>query len=230
MRKRRPVARGTITTWKTSLSVSTTMKMPATMLRMLTSMLSRCRFVTAGRQAARSRMACAMAVVFVTGPVSSGKSAFAVRLALESGREVTYIATAAGEPEDVEWRARLTRHVRDRPASWRTVETASMPLAAQLALFSEAPQRRACLVDALGTWLATRIAARIDLLEIDYNVLASKLDDEAGEVRRRDAELARLGGRGQRTDRVGRRAGCGLGPALSRCDGADGSAAGEVGR
>jgi adenosylcobinamide kinase/adenosylcobinamide-phosphate guanylyltransferase len=120
-----------------------------------------------------------MAVVFVTGPVSSGKSAFAVRLALDSGREVTYIATAAGEPEDVEWRARLTRHVRDRPASWRTVETASMTPAAQFALFREAPAAACLLVDALGTWLATRIAARIDLLEIDYNVLASKLDDEA---------------------------------------------------
>ncbi len=120
-----------------------------------------------------------MAVVFVTGPVSSGKSAFGVRLALESGREVTYIATAAGEPEDIEWRARLTRHVRDRPAAWRTVETASMPLASQLALFREAPPTACLLVDALGTWLATRIAARIDLLEIDYNVLASQLDKEA---------------------------------------------------
>ena len=121
-----------------------------------------------------------MAVVFVTGPVSSGKSAFAARLALESGREVTYIATAAGEPEDVEWRARLTRHVRDRPASWRTVETASMPLEAQLALFSEAPAAACLLVDALGTWLATRISSQSDLLEIDYNVAASKLDEEAG--------------------------------------------------
>jgi adenosylcobinamide kinase/adenosylcobinamide-phosphate guanylyltransferase len=126
-------------------------------------------------------MACEMALIFITGPVSSGKSAFAVRLALESGREVTYIATAAGEPEDVEWRARLTRHVRDRPKSWRTVETASMALEAQLALFREAPGTACLLVDALGTWLAARIAARIDLLEIDYNVFASQLDDEAAQ-------------------------------------------------
>jgi len=126
-------------------------------------------------------MAFEMAVIFITGPVSSGKSAFAVRLALESGREVTYIATAAGEPEDVEWRARLTRHVRDRQATWRTVETASMTHAAQLALFREAPATACLLVDALGTWLAARIATCIDLLEIDYNVFASQLDDEAAE-------------------------------------------------
>ena len=37
-----------------------------------------------------------MAVVFITGPVRSGKSAFGVRLARESGRDVTYVATAAG--------------------------------------------------------------------------------------------------------------------------------------
>jgi adenosylcobinamide kinase / adenosylcobinamide-phosphate guanylyltransferase len=122
-----------------------------------------------------------MSVVFVTGPVRSGKSAFAVRLARESGRAVTYIATAAGAPEDVEWRARLTRHVRDRPAAWRTVETAAMPHAAQLELLHAAPAGTCLLVDALGTWLAARISARIDLLEIDYTVLQSQIDAEAAE-------------------------------------------------
>jgi adenosylcobinamide kinase / adenosylcobinamide-phosphate guanylyltransferase len=122
-----------------------------------------------------------MAVVFITGPVCSGKSGFGVRLASERGCDVTYVATAAGAPEDVEWRARLTRHVRDRPASWRTVETAAMTHQAQLALFREASPTTCLLVDALGTWLAARIAARIDLLEIDYTVAESQLDEEAAE-------------------------------------------------
>jgi adenosylcobinamide kinase / adenosylcobinamide-phosphate guanylyltransferase len=126
-------------------------------------------------------MAGPMAVVFITGPVSSGKSAFGVRLARESGCEVTYVATAEGAPEDVEWRARLTRHIRDRPAAWRTVETAGMSHAAQLALFREAAPGTCLVVDALGTWLAQRIAAQIDLLEIDYTVLESQLDAEADE-------------------------------------------------
>jgi len=121
----------------------------------------------------------AVAVVFITGPVRSGKSAFGVRLARESGRDVIYIATAAGAPEDVEWRARLVRHVRDRPSTWQTVETAGMSQAAQLALFREAPPSACLLVDALGTWLATRIATWIDLLAIDYTVLESQLDQEA---------------------------------------------------
>lgn len=122
-----------------------------------------------------------MAVTFITGPVRSGKSAFGVRLAQESGRNVTYVATAAGAPEDVEWRARLTRHVRDRPSAWRTVETAAMPLDLQLALFRDVTPSDCLLVDALGTWLATRIAARIDLLEIDYTILESQLDREAAQ-------------------------------------------------
>ncbi|MBV8067632.1 MAG: bifunctional adenosylcobinamide kinase/adenosylcobinamide-phosphate guanylyltransferase [Candidatus Eremiobacteraeota bacterium] len=120
-----------------------------------------------------------MGVVFITGPVCSGKSAFGVRLALESGWPVTYIATAAGAPEDVEWRARLVRHIRDRPAQWRTVETAAMSDEAQLALFRQAAPGTCMVVDALGTWLAARIATRIDLLEVDYSVLEAQLDEEA---------------------------------------------------
>jgi adenosylcobinamide kinase / adenosylcobinamide-phosphate guanylyltransferase len=122
-----------------------------------------------------------MALIFITGPASSGKSAFGVRLARESGYEVTYIATAAGAPEDVEWRARLVRHVRDRPAQWRTVETAAMAHEAQLALFRDAAAGTCLLVDALGTWLAARIAEHIDLLEVDYTVLEAQLDDEAAQ-------------------------------------------------
>lgn len=174
-------------------------------------------------------MAFEMAVIFITGPVSSGKSAFAVRLALESGREVTYIATAAGEPEDVEWRARLTRHVRDRPASWRTVETAAMTHEAQLALFREAPATACLVVDALGTWLDARIASRIDLLEIDYNVFASQLDDEAADFV--DAMLASRSS----VIAVSEQFGWDVVPVaasarLPRCNGADGSAIGQAGR
>jgi adenosylcobinamide kinase/adenosylcobinamide-phosphate guanylyltransferase len=138
-------------------------------------------FVRTGQYAALSRMRDSMAVIFITGPVSSGKSAFGVRLALESGCDVTYIATAAGEPEDAEWRARLMRHVLDRPSSWRTVETAAMSREAQLTLLRQAPPDACLLVDALGTWLSARITTRIELLEIDYSVLATQIDEEAAE-------------------------------------------------
>lgn len=120
-----------------------------------------------------------MAVVFITGPVCSGKSSFGVRLARESGCAVTYVATAASALEDAEWRARLVRHVRDRPAEWPTIETATMSDGAQLELFRNAAAGTCLVVDALGTWLAAKIAARIDLLEVDYSVLEAQLDEEA---------------------------------------------------
>ncbi|HTX58735.1 MAG TPA: bifunctional adenosylcobinamide kinase/adenosylcobinamide-phosphate guanylyltransferase [Verrucomicrobiae bacterium] len=122
-----------------------------------------------------------MALVFITGPVRSGKSAFAVRLARESALDVTYVATAAAAPEDAEWRARLARHTRERPESWRTVETESLSRGAQLELLRGAQASQCLLVDALGTWLAARIAERIDLLEVDYVVLEEHLDREAAE-------------------------------------------------
>ncbi len=129
-----------------------------------------------------------MSLIFVTGPARSGKSSFGVRLALESGLEVSYLATAAHEPDDAEWHARLARHLRGRPAAWRTVETASLAHEAQLALFSDAASSQCLLVDALGTYMWASIRTRLELLAIDYAVLESQLDRNAAELA--DAMLA----------------------------------------
>ncbi|HEY1976803.1 MAG TPA: bifunctional adenosylcobinamide kinase/adenosylcobinamide-phosphate guanylyltransferase [Candidatus Baltobacteraceae bacterium] len=123
-----------------------------------------------------------MGVIFVTGPARSGKSAFGVRLAGECGLEVIYVATAAHEPEDAEWNARLSRHLRHRPSQWATVETAPMNHDAQLALFSAAQASQCLLVDALGTYMWARIRARIELLEVNYAVLEARIDREAAEL------------------------------------------------
>jgi len=123
-----------------------------------------------------------MGAIFVTGPARSGKSAFGVRLARECGLEVTYVATAATDPEDSEWNARLARHLRHRPAQWTTVETAPMTHDAQVALFSNARPSQCLLVDALGTYMWARIRARIELLEVDYAVLEERIDREAAEL------------------------------------------------
>ena len=59
-------------------------------------------------------------VVLVTGGARSGKSAFAERLALESGRDVVYIATCVAGDEEMAQRIR--DHRARRPPSWTTVE------------------------------------------------------------------------------------------------------------
>jgi adenosylcobinamide kinase/adenosylcobinamide-phosphate guanylyltransferase len=59
-------------------------------------------------------------IVMVTGGARSGKSAFAEKLAKESGLAVGYIATAA--PFDADMRGRIARHQAQRPPEWPTFE------------------------------------------------------------------------------------------------------------
>jgi len=123
-----------------------------------------------------------MAVIFVTGPVRSGKSDYAMRLAREDGRRVLYIATAASEPGDAEWAARLQRHARERAPDWRTVETAAMPHAELCALFAQASADECLLVDALGTWLGARIGTFAEELARDYAAVETRLEREGAEL------------------------------------------------
>ena len=89
-----------------------------------------------------------MACTLILGGARSGKSALAERLAQESGREVTYIATSRAG--DGEMSTRIAQHRARRPAHWHTVEEALL-LADTI--------RRTCtagrlvLVDCLTLWL-----------------------------------------------------------------------------
>lgn len=57
---------------------------------------------------------------FITGGARSGKSSFAEKIAENSGKRVTYIATA--EALDEEMAARISEHRKRRPRSWSTIE------------------------------------------------------------------------------------------------------------
>jgi len=59
-------------------------------------------------------------MILVTGGARSGKSAFAEKLARESGGEVAYIATA--EAWDAEMEHRIALHRSRRPSDWQTYE------------------------------------------------------------------------------------------------------------
>ena len=104
----------------------------------------------------------------ILGGARSGKSRLAERLALESGLEVTYIATA--QPGDGEMAARIAHHQSRRPAEWALVEE---PLHLMQALRDHAAENRCLLVDCLTLWLT--------------NLLL--LDDSAALARERDAML-----------------------------------------
>ncbi|HSL41960.1 MAG TPA: bifunctional adenosylcobinamide kinase/adenosylcobinamide-phosphate guanylyltransferase [Anaerolineales bacterium] len=59
-------------------------------------------------------------ITLILGGARSGKSSYAQSLAEETGKSVTFIATA--QPLDEEMSRRIQKHRAERPASWETLE------------------------------------------------------------------------------------------------------------
>ena len=85
----------------------------------------------------------------IFGGARSGKSAYAERLAIASGKEVLYVATA--QAGDGEMTARIALHRARRPPAWRTLEEGAA--LGQVIATHSAPQ---CivLIDCLTIWLS----------------------------------------------------------------------------
>lgn len=88
-------------------------------------------------------------VHLILGGARSGKSAFAEKLAMESGLPVTYIATA--QVYDAEFGQRVEHHKIRRPAHWKTVE---QPFNLGETLLAHAKAGECVIVDCLTLWLA----------------------------------------------------------------------------
>jgi adenosylcobinamide kinase / adenosylcobinamide-phosphate guanylyltransferase len=117
-----------------------------------------------------------VALTVLLGGARSGKSRWAVRLAQEAGRPVTFIAT--GEARDDEMAERIRRHRAERPPDWTTVEE---PIHLAEALRG-VDAGRTVIVDCLTLWVA-------NLLEHDLD------DDGVGDAAAEAAGLAsHLGG------------------------------------
>jgi adenosylcobinamide kinase/adenosylcobinamide-phosphate guanylyltransferase len=93
-------------------------------------------------------------ITFVTGPVRSGKSSWAVARAMEWGEGVVFLATYRPDPADQEMVERLRRHRAERPRGWRTLEAPADPAAALAALD---PAPAGVLMDCLTLWLGDRM-------------------------------------------------------------------------
>lgn len=100
-------------------------------------------------------------ITFVTGPVRSGKSRFALEQARPWGGAVVYAATYRVDPSDAEMAERLRRHRAERPASWRTLE-APGDLAGALEALDPPPS--GVVLDCLTVWLAGRLEASDDAI------------------------------------------------------------------
>lgn len=89
-------------------------------------------------------------IILVTGPARSGKSEWAETLAMQSGKQVVYVATATDNPDDQEWHQRILKHQKRRPEDWVT-----LPVPVELsATLADAKPYTCLLVDSLGTWVA----------------------------------------------------------------------------
>lgn len=95
-------------------------------------------------------------IAYVTGPVRSGKSRWAVERARTWGPGVVFVATWRPGEEDPEMAARVARHRAERPADWRVLEAPADPAAALEAL---APPPSGVLLDCLTLWAADRLEA-----------------------------------------------------------------------
>lgn len=87
-------------------------------------------------------------VTLILGGVRSGKSRYAQALAARAS-DVVFLATA--EACDDEMRAKIERHRRERPATWKTVE---VPLELDEAIVHYGSRHSFLLIDCLNTFVA----------------------------------------------------------------------------
>jgi adenosylcobinamide kinase/adenosylcobinamide-phosphate guanylyltransferase len=118
------------------------------------------------------------------GGIASGKSSFAVDLAVQmAGTATAFIGT--GQLGDPEFEARIMRHKASRPPEWLTIE-GQPDLAAAVA---GVDRRRLVLIDSLGTWLGSilvrGLAAREAWPDVEQSIRARRsgvvvVSEEAG--------------------------------------------------
>lgn len=88
----------------------------------------------------------------VLGGARSGKSSYAERLAVDSGKDVCYVATATAG--DAEMQQRIARHQAQRPAQWSLIEE---PLALRELIAQQQSSEQLLLVDCLTLWLSNHL-------------------------------------------------------------------------
>ncbi len=93
-------------------------------------------------------------ITLILGGARSSKSAYAEKLATDSGLVVTYIATA--QVYDDEFKARVQHHKDRRPADWALVEE---PHRLTQVLARLAASNQCLIVDCLTVWLAQWLCA-----------------------------------------------------------------------
>ena len=115
-----------------------------------------------------------MTRTLILGGARSGKSAYAERLAIESCKEVVYLATATAG--DGEMAARIAHHRVSRPPEWTTVEE---PLALGNQLLRWSAPERLILVDCLTLWLSNLLfSGAEDYPDVGEIIVPAQFDEQ----------------------------------------------------
>jgi adenosylcobinamide kinase / adenosylcobinamide-phosphate guanylyltransferase len=100
-----------------------------------------------------------MSLIFVTGGARSGKSTFALNLAIATNEAVTFIATA--QAFDTEMTERIHKHKLERPQDWTTIEA---PKDIKTAL--ENTQTRVVILDCLSLLVSNLMLENFSEIQI----------------------------------------------------------------
>ncbi len=106
-------------------------------------------------------------MILVTGGERSGKSSFALRLALSRGNRRAFIATA--EPIDEDMQRRIVSHKKERAGRFDTFEE---PLDVATALKKTATYD-VCVFECVTTWLANLMYKKVNVEEAVDRFLSS---------------------------------------------------------
>lgn len=124
-------------------------------------------------------------LILVLGGARSGKSTFAERLAVRSGRSVAYIATATASDDDM--RDRILRHRAARPTAWQTIEE---PLELDDAILRGALVADVILLDCITLWVSNWLMSQGEVDYDDPSLMTGRHYE--GAIARIDALLAVL--------------------------------------
>lgn len=106
-------------------------------------------------------------IILIGGGVRSGKSAFALRLAMQHAGTRAFVATA--EARDAEMRARIARHVTERGDRFVTVEA---PRELEYTMTRLNKRAEVVVIDCLTLWLSNLILDGVEERELDTRVQA----------------------------------------------------------
>jgi adenosylcobinamide kinase/adenosylcobinamide-phosphate guanylyltransferase len=111
-------------------------------------------------------------MILITGGERSGKSTYAMRIALERGTRRAFVATA--EPFDDEMRARIKRHREERGSLFETIEEpVDVP-----AVLRRCASYDVVLIDCMTTWIGNLMHYQRDTSAMKDELLASVSGNE----------------------------------------------------